>query len=401
MAMNPMQRKANNSFLLGIVITLLITGLIIAFLIYQIMDLNRTLEEQELALTRVYVLSDDIKSGQIITNDLLKTMDVPSDTVPSNAIADTSVLDSYFLTDEQGNQAYTGYKLNDTMNLFPNIAVNSEGYKILSANDYNGLNEQQISQIGSNIEQTQYINRNGENCEIQFDDNLGEYYILVPETNAQNQKQYTKEMLETMPLLAKIDIYANTVITPDMVSEGQLVKSDVRTQEYNVITPLTQLETGDYIDVRLRTPDGRDLIVVSKKEVTIPEIEDIPSATTIWMNLSEEETLMMSSAIVESYMIQGAKLYAARYVEPGMQDGATETYVPNDETRSLIERDPNIVEEAKNELLRRLQTDLIRPGIDSAINANEDAADSVTDGTEEEITVIQDERESYVESLGE
>ena len=401
MAMNPMQRKANNSFLLGIVITLLITGLIIAFLIYQIMDLNRTLEEQELALTRVYVLSDDIKSGQIITNDLLKTMDVPSDTVPSNAIADTSVLDSYFLTDEQGNQAYTGYKLNDTMNLFPNIAVNSEEYKILSANDYNGLNEQQISQIGSNIEQTQYINRNGENCEIHFDDNLGEYYILVPETNAQNQKQYTKEMLETMPLLAKIDIYANTVITPDMVSEGQLVKSDVRTQEYNVITPLTQLETGDYIDVRLRTPDGRDLIVVSKKEVTIPEIEGIPSATTMWMNLSEEETLMMSSAIVESYMIQGAKLYAARYVEPGMQDGATETYVPNDETRSLIERDPNIVEEAKNELLRRLQTDLIRPGIDSAINANEDAADSVTDGTEEEITVIQDERESYVESLGE
>ena len=401
MAMNPMQRKANNSFLLGIVITLLITGLIIAFLIYQIMDLNKTIEEQELALTRVYVLSDDIKSGQIITNDLLKTMDVPSDTVPSNAIADTSVLDSYFLTDEQGNQAYTGYKLNDTMNLFPNIAVNSEGYKILSANDYNGLNEQQISQIGSNIEQTQYINRNGENCEIHFDDNLGEYYILVPETNAQNQKQYTKEMLETMPLLAKIDIYANTVITPDMVSEGQLVKSDVRTQEYNVITPLTQLETGDYIDVRLRTPDGRDLIVVSKKEVTIPEIEGIPSATTMWMNLSEEETLMMSSAIVESYMIEGAKLYAARYVEPGMQDGATETYVPNDETRSLIERDPNIVEEAKNELLRRLQTDLIRPGIDSAINANEDAADSVTDGTEEEITALQDERESYVESLGE
>ena len=34
MAMNPMQRKANNSFLLGIVITLLITGTIIGFLIF-------------------------------------------------------------------------------------------------------------------------------------------------------------------------------------------------------------------------------------------------------------------------------------------------------------------------------------------------------------------------------
>ena len=400
MAMNPMQRKANNSFLLGIVITLLITGLIIAFLIYQIMDLNKTIEEQELALTKVYVLSEDVKSGQIITNDLLMTMEVPSDTVPSNAVADVSTFDSYFLTDEQGNQAYTGYKLTDTMNLFPNIAVNSEGYKILSGADYDGLNDQQKAQIGASLEQTQYISRNGENCEIKYDDTLEEYYILVPETNAQNQKQYTKEMLETMPLLAKIDIYANSVITPDMVSEGQLVKSDVRTQEFNVIIPLTQLETGDYIDVRLRTPDGRDLIVVSKKEVTIPEIEGIPSATTMWIDLSEEETLMMSSAIVESYMIQGAKLYAARYVEPGMQDGATETYVPNDETRALIENDPNIVEEAKNELLRQMQINLVRPGIDSLIDP-EEAADSVTDGTEEEITSLQEERESYVESLGE
>ena len=45
MAMNPMQRKANNSFLLGILITLLITGAIIAFLIYQVSSLNKEMEE--------------------------------------------------------------------------------------------------------------------------------------------------------------------------------------------------------------------------------------------------------------------------------------------------------------------------------------------------------------------
>ena len=44
MAMNPMQRKANNSFLLGILITLLITGAIIGFLIYQVSNLNSELE---------------------------------------------------------------------------------------------------------------------------------------------------------------------------------------------------------------------------------------------------------------------------------------------------------------------------------------------------------------------
>ena len=36
MATNPMQRKARNSFLLGILVTLIISGIIIAFLFIQL-----------------------------------------------------------------------------------------------------------------------------------------------------------------------------------------------------------------------------------------------------------------------------------------------------------------------------------------------------------------------------
>ena len=110
---------------------------------------------------------------------------------------------------------------------------------------------------------------------------------------------------------------------------------------------------------------------------------------------------MMSSAIVEAYKMNGAMLHATRYVEPGIQEAATVTYVPNDETRALIERDPNIVEEAKNALLSVLNanSELVRPGINNAIN-NEDAADNVVEKTEDEITSLQEERELYIESLG-
>ena len=38
MASNPMQRKARNSFLLGMLVMLLIAGAVIAFLIMQLMD---------------------------------------------------------------------------------------------------------------------------------------------------------------------------------------------------------------------------------------------------------------------------------------------------------------------------------------------------------------------------
>ena len=119
------------------------------------------------------------------------------------------------------------------------------------------------------------------------------------------------------------------------------------------------------------------------------------------MDLTEEETLMMSCAIVESYKMNGAKLYATRYVEPGIQEAATVTYVPNDETKALIERDPNIVQEAKNELLTVLNSNsaLVRPGINSAIN-NEDAAGNVIEKTEDEITSLKEERELYIESIG-
>ena len=40
MASNPMQRKSRNSFLLGIIVTLLITGVVIAFLLLQLKQKN-------------------------------------------------------------------------------------------------------------------------------------------------------------------------------------------------------------------------------------------------------------------------------------------------------------------------------------------------------------------------
>lgn len=296
MAMNPMQRKANNSFLLGILITLVITGAIIAFLIFQVLNLNTEIEEIQAHTVNAYIVIDEIKSGTEITTAQVQRVELNMD-----INVDTSTL-----------------------------------------------------------------------------------YTTIP-----------------AGLMAKVDLNPGTVMTTDLTYENEPLTSDVRTVEYNVITLPSQLTTGEYIDIRLRTPDGRNLIVVSHKEVTIPNIAGVDSTNCIWLDLSEEEILMMSSAIVEAYKMNGAMLYATRYVEPGIQEAATVTYVPNDETRALIERDPNIVEEAKNALLSVLNANsgLVRPGINNAIN-NEDAADNVVEKTEDEITSLQEERELYIESLG-
>ena len=95
------------------------------------------------------------------------------------------------------------------------------------------------------------------------------------------------------------------------------------------------IETGDTVDVRLRMPDGTNYIVVSKKKVTVLDEGGIPSVNTISLELSEGEILMMSNAIVESYMMDGSRLYLTRYVEPGMQAGAITTYVPNGDVQNF------------------------------------------------------------------
>lgn len=69
MAINPMQRKSRNSFLLGMFVMLLIAAVIIGLLFMQIINLKKA-EEARLKITvEMLVLRNDVKSGDVITED--------------------------------------------------------------------------------------------------------------------------------------------------------------------------------------------------------------------------------------------------------------------------------------------------------------------------------------------
>ena len=94
---------------------------------------------------------------------------------------------------------------------------------------------------------------------------------------------------------------------------------------------------------------------------------------------------MMSSAIVEAYGVQGAKIYATKYAEPGMQAAATPNYVPNQDVLAEIQRDPNIVETAMNEIKSRITQDaanLRNQYIQSIINSDQGYSGNVQSGME-------------------
>lgn len=205
-------------------------------------------------------------------------------------------------------------------------------------------------------------------------------------------------------VLAKIDISAKTVITEDMLStEETAVSNDLRQQEYNMIVLPSTLADGDTIDIRLRLPNGADYIVLSKKKVKLADLNGAVSATTILINVTEDQILTMSAAIVDAYKISGSKLYATKYTDPGLQAVATATYIPSNDTINLIDKDPNIVTTARNALITRYNENYstYRIGIQSTINSIESSTQQsrVESGTSSETATQQAERKTYLDSL--
>lgn len=305
MATNPMQRRARNSFLAGMLITLIIAILIVAALFYKIMNLNGDIEKLKKVQVEAWVLNTDVESGTDVTSDMFTKKTIITQ------VTDYVTPNSFEDVDEQGN------------------------------------------------------------------------FIA---------KEY----------VAKIDLQAGTVVTENMLIEkGNEITNDMRLQEYNMISLPTQLVTGNFVDIRLRLATGQNYIVVSKKYV------EKANADTIWMKLTEEEILTLGNAIVESYIMEGSKLEASIYVEAGTQDAATPTYAVSKEVLNEINKNPNIRQQAKDELAARYSqqyhADQRLNVIESQLNRYDDdnKNSSVSNGVQEEITKTKESRIDYLTELGE
>jgi len=312
MPMNPMQRRARNSFLIGFLISLIIMALVVLALLYRIKSINEAYEALKGQQVSVKVTSMDKLSGDTITMDELVN-ELAITTMDTSQIIN---MDDFILTDADGNQL-----------------VNEDGMPI------------------------------------------------------------EKEVI------LKISIPKGTMVTKDMIEDiDDKTKDDQRIQEYNMILLPSQLKNGSHIDIRFQLPTGEDYIVLAKKKVIVT------TQDTIWLKMTEEEILTLGNAIVETWTITGAKLYAIEYVEAGIQAAAIPTYPVSENVLKLINSDPNILETARRDLWARYndqaQADQRVNKINRALEENVDnQAGAVQSGNREESTKIKAAREQYVKDL--
>lgn len=352
-----------------------IAAVIVAFLYMKIRSQQQEIKKYKLSTSSIYVLNQDVKSGQVLTPSMFTMQQIATTTIPTNATTNVATtLASYSLSAKNGMAIY----------YYPGTPGNAEDpacYYVGNAND-----KKRIYKIDSNGNEALAT-------VLQKTDKA--YYYA----GANNTQRTDIEVSENV-VVAKVDMNANTVITSSLIARGDEVTSnDLRKEEYNVVSLPVDLAPGEYVDVRLTLPNGQNYIVVSKKKVTIPVVNGQYVSDTIQMNLTEEEIMIMSGAIVESYKTKGSKLYATRYTEAGLQDAATMTYYPNKDVQTAIQNDPNAVIKAIQGILKN--RDQIRKDIDAAISQHgvDDEDGNISQKIETSITSTLEQRKNYLQSL--
>lgn len=145
-----------------------------------------------------------------------------------------------------------------------------------------------------------------------------------------------------------------SILSSYMLTDGENDRHGLRKVPYTFIRNADTLKRGDYIDVRISFPNGADFILLGKKEVIRVE-EQSSNDRKLWLGLSEEEILRMSSGVVDAYLFEGAYIYATLYMN-SLQDASIVNYPVNEVVEELIKKDPNIIKVAQDKKTYELRS---------------------------------------------
>ena len=146
----------------------------------------------------------------------------------------------------------------------------------------------------------------------------------------------------------KVTLKEGTILSDDLICEKNDSLESLRKISYEYVKNTDALNKGDFIDVRISFPNGADFILLSKKEVVHVQKKESGTSQELWMALTEEEILRMSSGVVDAYLFDGAYIYATIYLNQ-MQEESIVNYPVNEVVEELIKKDPNIVLIAQNQ----------------------------------------------------
>ena len=361
MAINPIERRTRNSLITGLLIGGVIAIIVGGISFMQITKLSGEIKKEKSKVKQVYVAARDIKA-----NNEIKPEDLTLEGVVTSIPTDKIVTPESLAATAGKNVASLLEKKDDK--LVAKAGKNNFASTITPGGDNNSS-----SSLNSNSNSSSSSNSNS---------NSGD---------SKSEKT----------IVATIDIPKGTVITEKMlalkseaVTDTNSINSTYRLVEYSMIMLPTELQKGDTIDVRISYPNGQDFIVVAKKVV------EKSDSSSIWLKLKEDEILKMNSAIIESYSVEGAKMYAVNYTQPGVQAAANANYPVSDKVYELLVQDPNIATAIQQQYRSAINNHtLIRRPINEILQSTqqEELRSRISSAVQKEIKDRAERRQSFIE----
>ena len=359
MAINPIERRTRNSLITGLLIGGVIAIIIGAISFMQITKLNGEIKKEKGKIKQVYVAARDIKA-----NNEVKPEDLTMEGVVTSLQTDKIVTPDSLTATSGGSVASLLEKQGDKL-------VANAGKKEFASTITPGGDSSSSSSTNSSSSSS--LNSNSSSSESKAD----------------------------KIIIATIDIPKGTIITEKMLTlkseaatDSNNMNSTYRIVEYSMIMLPTELQKGDTIDIRISYPNGQDFVVAAKKVV------EKTDSTSIWLKLKEDELLKMNSAIIESYSVEGAKLYAVNYTQPGIQAAANANYPVSDKVYQLLTYDPNIVEAIQQQYKNAVNNYLVvRKPINEILQSTqqEELRSRISSAVQKEIRERTEKRQTFIE----
>ena len=357
MAINPIERRTRNSLITGLLIGGVIAIIVGAISFMQIAKLNGKIKKEKGKIKQVYVAARDIKA-----NNEVKPEDLTMEGVVTSLQTDKIVTPDSLTATAGGSVASLLEKQGDKL-------VANAGKKEFASTITPGGDSSSSSSTNSSSS----LNSNSSSSESKAD----------------------------KIIIATIDIPKGTIITEKMLTlkseaatDSNNMNSTYRIVEYSMIMLPTELQKGDTIDIRISYPNGQDFVVAAKKVV------EKTDSTSIWLKLKEDELLKMNSAIIESYSVEGAKLYAVNYTQPGIQAAANANYPVSDKVYQLLTYDPNIVEAIQQQYKNAVNNYLVvRKPINEILQSTqqEELRSRISSAVQKEIRERTEKRQTFIE----
>ena len=179
MAINPMQRRARNSFIQGALISLVLMLLVVLILVKEIRSINDAKEALESANTQVYVAAKDLKSGETINFEEDFTME----TVRTNIMPDEVISseDWEFLNEEgipEPKYSANGTQLYKTIKIKIDVPAGTIVTKKMIYDEDNQLQDSERIQEYNMIILPSSL-KNGDHVDIRLTMPTGQDYIVL------------------------------------------------------------------------------------------------------------------------------------------------------------------------------------------------------------------------------